>query len=169
MSVLCELVKYHKQWLAFAIHKNCGDYSEDIVQEFYLRVDKYKPKQLYEASEINLNYAFFILKNIIATYHNEKNKTPEHIEINDKLVVIDESNIEIKENFETLLSKSINCINDSFDSMLFEHYLNSNDSYRDIATGSGISLTTIAKSLKKTKVKIKEQLSNEYQVIYGTR
>jgi len=170
--VLSELYKHHNSWVNFAITFNCGDYSEDIVQEFYMRVDRYKPKQLYLEKGINLNYAFFILKNLILTYLKARGKAPKHIDIDERLSIEFETDVEQKEVLENIISKSIECVHenfDSFDSMLFELYLTNKTSYRKIASESGIPNATIRASLMKTRNKIKQELQNEYNSNYGTR
>ncbi len=48
-----QICKKHKLWVSYVRKLGEIDYAEDIVQEMYIRVIKYKPKFAIENNQVN--------------------------------------------------------------------------------------------------------------------
>ena len=70
------LSEYHPLWVSF-VAKRISDhhFSEDIVQEAYLKAHRTTGKQkIIENGEVNQKYFFSILRNLVNDYHRAKGR-----------------------------------------------------------------------------------------------
>lgn len=167
------LAKNHKIWLRM-VRGFGADYdtAQDIVQSFYLRMHKYiKDEQriMYTDDEVNRFFCYVTLKNMYNTYIKSVNKLA-FFEVREEDAIDEELNdFVFDEDMETAFSRLVTKINDEmeawhrYDRILSEKYLKSDYSLRDIANGSGISLTSIFNTMRENKRILKEKFGEDYE------
>ena len=65
MNLINKIYQYHKEWIAMVEALGGGLYSEDIVQEAYIKIDKYNyQNRMFKKGKISKGYMFFILRSI---------------------------------------------------------------------------------------------------------
>jgi len=166
------LAKKHNVWLNMVLSFGC-DYqtAQDIVQNMYLRMHKYiKDEQriMYNTEEVNRFFVYVTLKNMWKTYNTSAARY-DVFEIREddatEAPEVDMFNKEMDTAFETLLAR----ISDEmrswhrYDRILSEKYFKSDYSLRDIATGSGISLTSIFNTIKNNKKILKKKFREDWE------
>jgi hypothetical protein len=167
------LAKNHKLWIKMVVGFGCDvDTAKDIVQSMYLRIHKYvrdEQKIMYNDDEVNRFFIYVTLKNMYRTYVNATNKFTffeirEDDAIDEELqdFVFDEA---MDTAFERLIDKITHEMDTwhKYDKILSEKYLKSDYSLRDIAAGSGISLTSIFNSMRENKRILKEKFAEDYE------
>lgn len=155
---------------------------EDLVQEMYLRVNKYitdQNKIYYEDKGINRFYIWTVLRNMWKSYQTQKSKRIEipfsecFVGVENSEVLNTEEQSDSQENYEfqqklaynSLLNKINKTVEDWdywYDKKLFSLYFNSDMSMRDISQKTKISLTSIFNSCKNYKSKIIEEHFEDY-------
>lgn len=171
--MLEKLAENHKIWVRMVRGFGADrDLSQDLVQSMYLRMHKYvkdEDRIMYNDDEVNRFFVYVTLKNMYKTYMNAANKfTFFEIREDD---AIDEELREFcfDEAMETAFERLVGKINTEmntwhkYDKILSEKYLKSDYSLRDIANGSGISLTSIFNSMRENKRILKEKFSEDYE------
>lgn len=167
------LAKNHSLWLKMVVGFGCDpDTAKDIVQSFYLRMHKYiKDEQriMYNDEEVNRFFVYVTLKNMYRDYKNAYNKYT-FFEIREDDVVDEElKEFVFDEAMETAFERLVRKIHNEmstwhrYDKILSEKYLKSDYSLRDIANGTGISLTSIFNSMKENKRILKEKFSEDWE------
>lgn len=146
--MLQELAKNHKKWLkiAYDICKDY-DYSNDLVQEMYIKLHDNK-------KEINDAYIFMVLRSIYIDEIRKEKKVKE----SEQTFTYHQEEESTKENKEVL----IDIINSNYQSLKVYERLIIRYSYRDglrqFARESGISKELVTKIRNKLKNKIWEDL-----------
>lgn len=163
------LAKDHEMWLSMVIGMGCDiSEAEDIVQDMYLKIHKYvkePSKIMYDKDSVNRVYIYLTLRNLFFDYKKERGKYIDIEQLSKAFVYEDDFNEEENRAFERL----INMINKemsswhNYDKILSEKYLKTDFSYRDIAKGTGISLTSIFHSMKKNKGILKHKFKEDYE------
>jgi DNA-directed RNA polymerase specialized sigma24 family protein len=167
------LAKNHQIWLNMVLGFGCDyDTAQDLVQSMYLRMHKYVKDEgriMYNDDEVNRFFIYVTLKNMYKTYMNAANKFAffeirEDDAIDEELreFAFDEA---IDTAFERLMGKIYDEMDGwhKYDKILSEKYLKSDYSLRDIANGSGISLTSIFNSMRSNKQILKDKFFEDYQ------
>ena len=167
------LAKSHKIWLRMVVGFGCDyDTAQDIVQSMYLRMHKYVKDEgriMYNDDEVNRFFVYVTLKNMWNTYINLENKYAffeirEDDAVDEELgdFVFDEA---MDTAFERLIEKIYSEMDTwhKYDKILSEKYLKSDYSLRDIANGSGISLTSIFNSMRENKRILREKFKEDYE------
>lgn len=166
------LSKNHKLWLQMVRSFGCdNDTAKDIVQSFYLRMHKYVQdvnKIMYNDDEVNRFFCYVTLKNMWKTYKVSVNKYQFFDIWEDEGVEEFKEEVfdyEMDEAFERLVCK----IDDEmsswhrYDRILSEKYLKTDYSLREIAEGTGISLTSIFNSMKTNKNILKDKFQEDWE------
>jgi len=139
MNLLHLLAEYHKEWLKMAHKFGAGDYAEDIVQEMYIRLNKYidKPERIMYKNQPNKLFIWVTLRNMVRTFQN----------------------------FEKIIDKVWDIMKDQhwYDHKMFEIYHTTNMSMRDIEKETGISLFSIFDTLRKSKEYVHEKIKEDYE------
>jgi len=143
-----------------------SEFAEDIVQEFYLLLHKYKvtEEQMFTNSKLNRGYCFIIIRNIHYQIYNAKKRIVK-FELNEEVYnMVDEFDLEKELDWNEFRTKAESEVNnwDWYDKKLFSIYRDSNISIRGLAKETGISFVSIFHSLKKHKEKLKELLKEDY-------
>ena len=165
MGILEQVAKHHDYFVELASVFD-SEFAEDIVQEFYLLLHKYKvtEEQMFTNGKLNRGYCFIIIRNIHFQIYNIKKRIVK-CEINDEIYnMVDDFDLEKElewNNFRTKAELEVNNW-DWYDKKLFSIYRDSNISIRGLAKETGISFVSIFHSLKKHKEKLKELLKEDY-------
>jgi hypothetical protein len=164
--MLEDIAEFHTQWIAMVRSMGGGDYSEDIVQDMYLKIHKYsKPEKIYVKGKVNKFYIYLTLRSILYTEFHDKNNTKKE-SIDHYLHLVDNTN-DLNEqigfhNVSSLIYKDMENWH-WYDKALFEIYRDNKISIRKLADKTGISWVSIFHTLKKCKNKIREKHSENWQ------
>jgi len=167
------LAQNHKLWITMVLSMGASpDVAEDLVQSMYLRLYKYisDPKRImFNDKEINKFFVYVTLRNIYLDYRKlgskynfceidndvtSGNQEDEYNEISERDMAFERLIDKIKEEMKSW---------HSYDRILSEKYLSTDYSLRDIANGSGISLTSIFHTMKKNKELLNELFIEDYE------
>jgi len=168
---LNEVAKHHKEWVRTVTALGGGSYSEDIVQEMYIKLYKYADaNKIIKNGILQKGYVFFALKSIIYTLAKEKSLIlKENI---DNHHIPDTTNHEEEQAFQKFsnkiddylhsLEKKSKTENNErywYDGKMFQMYKDNDLSMRKLAKLSGISWVSIFHTLKN----VKQDLRNNFQ------
>jgi len=185
------LYKYHDDWLRIAdSFLNNKEDSEDIVQNMYLRLHKYNVKleDIKYKDDVNRYFIYTTLRNMCFLFLKMKREKPV-INIDDVSVYYKNYNKknEGKECFDNLFDLVNSEVEtwSYYDRTLFEVYMYSGLSFRDMAYGSikkpklisntkalniqsvidgnGISVSSMFNTIKKCKAKLKEKFGEDFE------
>jgi RNA polymerase sigma factor (sigma-70 family) len=167
MNLLNLLAAYHKEWIKMAYKFGAGAYAEDIVQEMYLRLNKYvdDPERIMYGDEPNKLFIWVTLRNMVRKFQDKKDLLVFVDEYHDH----DEFSEELGRENEESLDRFLDTIFDKaremhwFDYKMFELYHTTDLSMRDIEKETTISLRTIFTTLNKAKEYVRENLYEEYE------
>lgn len=175
--MLEKLGKNHSLWIKMLINMGC-DYvtAQDLTQEMYLRMHRLitdQKKIMYNDEEVNRFFVYIVLRNMYSDYMKAKNKfiTFEYLETDSVEEQANDNFVQEMEDFDSqdgleAISRAVNSEISSwrrYDAMLANMYFKGDLSLRDIANGSGISLTSIFNSVKKYKQRIRHLLMEDYE------
>jgi len=165
MGIL-EKVSQYQDYLVELASVFDADFAEDIVQEFYLLLHKYKitEEQMFTNGKLNRGYCFIIIRNIHFQIYNIKKRITK-CELNEEIYnMVDDFDLEKELDWNEFRTKAESEVNnwDWYDKKLFSIYRDSNISIRGLAKETGISFVSIFHSLKKHKEKLKELLKEDY-------
>lgn len=136
-------------------------YVGDILSEFYLKLHQMQQREqmsrLYFNDKINAPYLFSMISNLVYDFRKSENIYSTLNGYETEIPTL-EKDIEIKEELVRFFLEEIEY---DFDKELLRIYLFNGESMRDISKGSGISLTTIFHSLKRSKSYVKRKSENE--------
>ena len=158
MKTLEDVFKKHKEWVHIVRTFGALDDAEDIVQEMYIRYDKYTKQE----QVVNTSFIWVMLRNI---YFDSTKKKLNTIRLDKTIELQEEVANELEPvAFKSLIDKSQQEINEwhYFDRELFKLYLNTDKSMRDIAKETKISLSAIFYTLKRCKGKLNSVLEEDY-------
>ena len=143
------------------------DYAEDIVQEMYIRLNKYvdEPERIMYKDEPNKLFVWVTLRNMVRNFQNKKKVviySGDMVEYDKEEDVYD---MVEAEGFEKLIDKIWESTNELhwYDKKMFEIYHTTDMSMRDIEKETKISLYSIFDTLKKTKEYVKEKHYEDFQ------
>ena len=75
MNWITKVYRYHKEWVEIVTNLGGGSYSEDIVMEAYIKLDKYNCEhKVINNGKVSKGYMFFVLRSIFITYIKQSNK-----------------------------------------------------------------------------------------------
>jgi hypothetical protein len=165
MGILEKVAKYQDYLVELASVFD-SEFAEDIVQEFYLLLHKYKvtEEQMFTNGKLNRGYCFIIIRNIHFQIYNVKKRITK-CELNEEIYnMVDDFDLEKELDWNEFRTKAETEVNnwDWYDKKLFSIYRDSNISIRGLAKETGISFVSIFHSLKKHKEKLKELLKEDY-------
>ena len=180
--ILKELSKRNDEWIKIA-YSICKDkhLSKDLVQKMYMRMRKYitDPEKIKKDGKINSLYVYVTIKNLFYQYKNKKNKN-KFIEYKD-FDSYDESNTyEFNTDYTSSYEDDVDILNMEkankiimdnieneiktwhwYDEKLFRLYYFTNKSFRQIASETKISLTSIYNSCKNYKEIIENKFGED--------
>lgn len=176
------LTKRHKEWIQMA-KSICNDIhlANDLVQDMYLRINRYvdKPNKIIKDGEVNSYFIYITLRNLFydskKSYKAEINKNYSAIENVNILSSLAEVPEERKENdlMEEAYFNIFEAIDKEvstwhwYDQKLFKLYYYTDQSLRDIASDTKISLTSIYNSCKNYRKIIKEKFGEDIEDFFN--
>mgnify|MGYP003110165414 FL=1 len=162
------LGKRHEEWIAVAVANGCpASLAEDVVQEVYLRLHKYRKaaehKLIAKDGTVNMFYMWVTIRNQVRTEIGKEDKY-----IGFQEFYFEEADASADEGFEARYQDLMNDIKEEVDSWgaynskLFNLYFKTDLSMRKIAKGTGISLTHIFGSVTRYRETIKEKFTEDF-------
>ena len=81
MNHLTIIAQHHDVWLSYLKSMGCDEVlADDLVQEMYLKVDRYIKKHnadiMYNESEVNYFFFWVTLRNLYMDYHRKRVNSP---------------------------------------------------------------------------------------------
>ena len=155
----------HKEWLLMAQKMGIGDLAEDIVQDTYIRIIRLNYIEGIVKDDGSLN-KFYMWLSIRAVHVDYLRSNPmQLVSLDEVQKDYEQEDLEKHESFERIHKKIQEEIDTWhwYDAMLFRVYMEGNESMRDIAKKSGISLTSIFNTIKNCKERIKESVGEDYE------
>ena len=162
---LSEVAKYHNDWVNIARASGGGSYSEDLVQEMYLKLYKYTNEQkIIKDGKLSKGYVYFTLKSVVNTYLVQSSKVTK-VPIDVLKNISNTETLEDKIAFENLCDMIDSEISNWrwYDDILFNLYKNKDVTIRGLAQGTTISVTSIFGTIKDCKAIIKDKFSDKYE------
>ena len=167
------LATNHKIWIKM-VRGFGADYdtANDIVQSFYIRMYDYvkdEKRIMYNDEEVNRFFMYVVLRNMYNTHVKSAGKVVLFEVRETDAIDEDETKFHFDEAMESAFDRLVGKINDEmktwhrYDRILSEKYLKSDYSLRDIASGSGISLTSIFNSMRTNKRILKDKFSEDWE------
>lgn len=169
MGLLNELAVKHDDWLRMATKLGGGEWSEDIVQEMYLRLHRYvdNPDRIrHKSGEINSFFVYVTISNMVKDLKKAEQRFPK--------LSIDEGEWVSQQEIEAVLSdmeaeagywndpEVMELITEElnnwhwYDKQVFKIFLHQKTSLRKLAEETNISVTSLFNTLKNAKQRIKE-------------
>lgn len=176
------LTRRHKEWISMAV-SICKDIhlANDIVQDMYLRLNKYldKPEKIIKDGEVNSYFIYITLRNLFydvkKSHKAEISKNYSDVENISILSALAEIPEETEENdgmekayltiFEAI-DKEVSTWH-WYDQKLFRLYYYTPQSLRDIAGDTKISLTSIYNSCKNYRKIIEEKFGEDIEDFFN--
>lgn len=163
--ILEALAKEHEKWCSMVRSMGCSEtLIEDVVHDMYLKIEGMANPSKIMYDEHNVNH-FYVFKTLYSVYVQTV-KDRQHIFPKDDLVLIDEPiDMDKEEAWDAVYDIALNKINSfgPYGSKLCMVYFKTDKSMRDIASESGISLTSIFNSIRKYRAMIKEDVTEDWQ------
>ena len=189
INKLNKIALFHSEWVATAKSLGAKDYAEDLIQEAYIKIDKYNYQdKIVKDNKIQRGYMFFIIRSLFINYVKAKSKIKKldldplmyKSEIKDghhgvmygriDFDLTSDDNLKEEIAFGKLCNKMDKELNNLhwYDKRIFEIYRDTPLSIRGIAKETDISFVNIFHTLKKVKTIMKDKFSEDYQdYIYG--
>lgn len=181
---LIKVAELHDVWLQIAEGIGAHDYAQDIVQEAYIKLAKYKCKdKIIRNNKVSKGYMFFVIRSLYYNYAKAKSKIRK-VELEPKMTkaeykdghrgalhgrikfeVTSTDSIEQEKAFGRLCAKMDNELNKLhwYDKRIFEIYRDTPLSIRGMSKETKISFVNIFHTLKKVKQIMKEKFSEDYE------
>ena len=167
--MLSKIAKHHDKWVDIVKKLGCDPFvAEDVVQDTYLRLHKYKDrveqKVITPEGEVNTFYMFVTLRNLLRDTMNIENN---YVGVEEW--IFEESDDDADMEMEIAYNKFIRKVKEeanswgSYHSKLFNLYFMTDYTMRDISNGTDIGLTHIYNNLKSYREVIVEKLGEDYQ------
>ena len=167
MNWLKEVAKFHADYLRIVQSYGEDFYAEDIVQEMYIRLDKYSAaeKVIKKDGTVNRAYIHFTLRNIFKDLMNERSKHRK-VDLDEAKHLGVEYDYIPRSKGQMILEAKINEETRNwhwFDVKLFKIYRNEGKSMRELSKETRISTSTIFHRIKYCKERLKENLAEDYE------
>lgn len=162
--MLDRVAEFHGEWITVVKQLGGNGYSEDIVQEMYLKITKYSTREkIFTNNELNKGYIYFTLKSILYTYFKQRSLVTKVGESYLHDIESDDNNEELtaKQLLSNKVEKEINSWH-WYDREIFNMYRNENISFRKIQERTKIHWTSIYRVVKNCKEKLKDKLGEDY-------
>lgn len=160
MEYINEIAKHHDKWVRSVAAYGEKNYTEDIVQEMYLQLVRYKAehKAFNEDGVFNMNYIYRTLFNMTRSLKKSKGNIKK-ISIGDGFDIEDE-------NEDNLLLENLQKLDDAierlpwYEKKLVELHCKEGIPIREIGRESGLGYSSISRTISKSKIKLKNQIYN---------
>lgn len=155
--MLSKLYKKHSKWVNIVNKLGGGDYSEDIVQEMYLKLSKIELKE-----QTIDTFVYYVLRNMTFDLHRKKSNIFK-VDLED-CVFLEYLEDQGKEELETIYERIEEEVEDWhwYDKMLWQLYTEDR-TMRELAKDTKISLSSIFHTIKTCKERIKIAVGEDYE------
>lgn len=155
--MLSKIYKNHNKWLNIVKKLGGGDYSEDIVQEMYLKLSKIELKE-----QTIDTFVYYVLRNMTFDLHRKKSNIFK-VDLED-CVFLEYLEDQGKEELETIYERIEEEVEDWhwYDKMLWQLYTEDR-TMRELAKDTKISLSSIFHTIKTCKERIKIAVGEDYE------
>ena len=155
---MVEIARHHKDWVRSVKTYGEKQYAEDIVQEMYCQIVKYKSEsKAFKDGVFNKNYIFRTLYNMTASFHKSK-KNLFKVSIGEGFELKEEET-----DHESLIN--LQRLDDAIDSLpwyekkLVELHCKEGIPIREIGRESGLGYSSISRTITKAKETIKNRIN----------
>lgn len=162
------LGKRNDEWIRMAIAAGSPpSFAEDIIQEVYLRLHKYKDtaehKLIDSEGEVNMFYMRGVIRNTTRTELGKENKYIAFKEFYHEESE-DEADSEFEKRYQSLMDNIQEEVDSwgAYNSKLFNLYFKTDLSMRKISAGTGIGLTHIFTSIDRYRNSIRDKFTVDY-------
>jgi DNA-directed RNA polymerase specialized sigma24 family protein len=166
MEWLREVAKYHQDYVRMVLSFGGGSHSEDIVQETYLRLWKYKAEdKVLNNGEVSKSYMWIALRNTYSLYAKERSKIKRVCLDNLPELTDTDSELEKKiaqHKIDILIDSEVNTWH-WYDAELYTLYRDTELSMRDIARETKISLSSVFNTINNCNRKIVDAIAEDYE------
>jgi len=169
MEWLKEVSKYHNEYVKSVKAFGEFNYSEDIVQQMYIKLVDYNlADKVYVEGKVKRGYIWFVLRSLFYDYIREKKKANK-VTIGDGFDILDEytktDSMSYDDAYGLMISKIDEEVNKwhSYDQQLFRLYSRSGMSLRNISSGTTISTMSIFTTIKNCKQRLKQNVGEHYK------
>jgi DNA-directed RNA polymerase specialized sigma24 family protein len=163
MEILSEC---HNEWVAIVRSFGGGSYSEDIVQETYLRIHHAKSmKKIVKNEKVNRAFMWITLRNNYINFAKQKSKMYK--------VQLEEYHMNTRIENNTLRHIANDILDDKiqaeinswhwYDRDMFKLITSGEVSMRKVSKESKISLSSIANTMNKCRKRLKEAIGEDYE------
>tara|TARA_R110001632_G_scaffold201094_1_gene323879 strand:- start:912 stop:1424 length:513 start_codon:yes stop_codon:yes gene_type:complete len=166
--VLDILSARHDEWIRMAVAAGSPPvFAQDIIQEVYLRLHKYKetaePKLIDSKGDVNMFYMWGVVRNTTRTELSKENKYVAYGDFYTEEAEED-ADLEFEDRYSTLMNDIKEEVDSwgAYNSKLFNLYFKTDLSMRKIAGGTGIGLTHIFSSITKYRELIKDKFTEDF-------
>jgi RNA polymerase sigma factor (sigma-70 family) len=155
--MLSKLYKKHSKWVNIVNKLGGGDYSEDIVQEMYLKLSKIELKE-----QTIDTFVYYVLRNMTFDLHRKKSNIFK-VDLGD-CIFLEYLEDQGKEELETIYERIEDEVEDWhwYDKMLWQLYTEDR-TMRELAKDTKISLSSIFHTIKTCKERIKIAVGEDYE------
>lgn len=182
------LTKKHSEWMSMAM-SICRDknLAKDLVQDMYLRLNRYidNPERIMKNDEVNSFFVYITLRNLFYDYKKDKNNNNSSFEEyksyytkdSDESVIAKFATLPEDRETDDLMEEAYHKISEAiyeevstwhwYDEKLFKLYFLTDNSLRDIAKDTKISLTSIYNSCKNYKKIIEEKFGEDIEDFFN--
>ncbi len=156
----------HDEWVSIVRSFGGGIYSEDIVQETYLRIDKAGSKnKLVVGGEINRGFMWITLRNNYINFAKQKAKV-QKIELKDyhmkNIIQHEKTKYIANDILEQKIHEEVSKWH-WYDKEMFLLITSGKVSMRKVSRDSKISLSSIANTMNKCKKRLKIAIGEDYE------
>ncbi len=165
MEWIKKVVEQHHKWTGMAIHLGGGIYSEDLVQDMYLKLNQYSSEEkCFTDGRLNEGYIFFVLRSVVFQHSKILNRV-KTCHLNGFDTCISEDQLEDIKARNIIENKINNILDDMhwYDAKMFRLYRFSGKSYRKLAKDTGISWVSIYNTIKNVKEVLSTEVGEDYQ------
>jgi RNA polymerase sigma factor (sigma-70 family) len=163
---LIDLVEHHNEWVKIVHGFGEYFYTEDIVQEMYLKLSKHEDiEKFYRNGKLYKGFIWITLRNMFIDYQKTKLRLvkvsiTEAIQLKDDSETIEKTRAKSK--IEELITETVKSWH-WYDQMLFNLYRDSGLSYRQISAVTGISFKSIYSTITNCKKSLKHEVKEHYE------
>ena len=160
MKQLENLAKNHKKWVSIAKSFGAGELSEDVVQDMYLKIYTNKSNK-----DISDAYIWLTLRSVYIDKVRIDNRM-QKVNLEDVKGLVSEQIDELEFQSFTKINTKIEAVKYKThysDVIILNNYFEKGLSMRKIAAKYNIAPSTVFRSIKKTKEKIRLEIGEDFE------
>ena len=167
LTMLTEIAQRHEHWITLTKQMGAKIYAEDIVQEAYIKLNTYINKGA--VNEITIHgYFYFILRSVFidVTRAKKRQKKVSIEEIGDITDDYCTKEMEAWHEVDQKIQKEMDRWN-WYDKKLFQVYISTDYSQRQLAAETRISIGSIHHTLRRCGDRLKQAVGEDIQDIFN--